>query len=62
MNVNIRTNKIESTENKIKIKYTVIDSNIDYEYKIEIKINFCPMCGRDLQQDIRNLALHALYS
>ena len=36
INIDILTNKIELSENNIKILYTVIDSNIVYEYNIEM--------------------------
>lgn len=36
LGIDIRTNKIELEENYIKISYTVIDSNNDYEYYIEM--------------------------
>lgn len=36
LEINIRTNKIELNNNKIKIAYTVIDSDNDYEYYIEM--------------------------
>ena len=36
LDISIRTNKIELNENYIKILYTVIDSNNDYEYYIEM--------------------------
>ncbi|MBQ8682086.1 MAG: hypothetical protein IJ509_04165 [Bacilli bacterium] len=36
LNIDIRTNKIEIDNNYIKIAYTVIDSDINYEYYIEM--------------------------
>ena len=36
LSIDIRTNKIEINNNYIKISYTVIDSNNDYEYYIEM--------------------------
>ena len=36
INIDVLTNKIELTENSIKILYTIIDSNISYEYNIEM--------------------------
>lgn len=36
INIDILTNKIELDENSIKILYTVIDSNVVYEYNIEM--------------------------
>ena len=36
LEINIRTNNIEITDKHIKITYTVIDSNNDYEYYIEM--------------------------
>ena len=36
LEINIRTNNIEITDKYIKITYTVIDSNNDYEYYIEM--------------------------
>lgn len=36
LGIDIRTNKIEINDNYIKIQYTVIDSNNDYEYYIEM--------------------------
>ena len=36
LSIDIRTNKIEQTDQYIKIMYTVIDSNNDYEYYIEM--------------------------
>lgn len=36
LEINIRTNNIELTDKHIKITYTVIDSNNDYEYYIEM--------------------------
>lgn len=36
LNIDIRTNKIEISDNYIKIQYTVIDSNNNYEYYIEM--------------------------
>ena len=36
INIDVLTNEIELTENSIKILYTIIDSNISYEYNIEM--------------------------
>lgn len=36
LGIDIRTNKLELNNNYIKITYTVIDSNNDYEYYIEM--------------------------
>ena len=36
LGIDIRTNKIEINDNYIKVQYTVIDSNNDYEYYIEM--------------------------
>lgn len=36
LEINIRTDQIERTDNHIKINYTVIDSNNSYEYNIEM--------------------------
>jgi len=36
INIDVLTNEIELTENSIRILYTVIDSNISYEYNIEM--------------------------
>lgn len=36
LEINIRTDYIEKTNNHIKINYTVIDSNNSYEYNIEM--------------------------
>ena len=36
LEINIRTNSIELNEKFIKILYTVVDSNNDYEYYIEM--------------------------
>lgn len=36
LSIDIRTNKIEIKDNYIKISYTVIDSNNDYEYYVEM--------------------------
>ena len=36
LGIDIRTNKIEITTSYIKIQYTVIDSNNNYEYYIEM--------------------------
>lgn len=36
LGIDIRTKKIEMTDNYIKVQYTVIDSNNDYEYYIEM--------------------------
>lgn len=36
INIDIRTNKIELNDNYIKIMYTVIDSDTNYEYYIEM--------------------------
>lgn len=36
LEINIKTNLLEINNNKIKIKYTVIDSNQEYEYNIEM--------------------------
>ena len=36
IDIDILTNNIEITNNKIKILYTIIDSNIVYEYNIEM--------------------------
>lgn len=36
LEINIKTNLIEINNNNIKIKYTVIDSNQEYEYNIEM--------------------------
>lgn len=36
IDIDILTNKLEIKENKIKITYTVIDSNTVYEYSIEM--------------------------
>lgn len=34
--IEIRTNKVKIMDNKIIVLYTVVDSNIDYEYNIEM--------------------------
>lgn len=36
INIDVLTNEIELTKNSIKILYTIIDSNISYEYNIEM--------------------------
>lgn len=36
INIDVLTNEIELTENSIRILYTIIDSNISYEYNIEM--------------------------
>lgn len=36
LEINIKTNLIERTDNHIKVNYTVIESNNNYEYKIEM--------------------------
>ena len=36
INIDILTNKIELNKKNIKILYTVIDSDIEYEYNIEM--------------------------
>ena len=36
LEINIKTNHIELSDTTIKISYTVIDSDTEYEYKIEM--------------------------
>ena len=36
LEINVRTNQIELSENYIKVSYTVIDSDTNYEYYIEM--------------------------
>lgn len=36
LEINIKTNQMEITDTTIKIVYTVLDSSIEYEYKIEM--------------------------
>mgnify|MGYP004494128575 CR=1 FL=1 len=36
LEINIKTNKINLSNNTIDITYTIIDSNTDYQYKIEM--------------------------
>ena len=36
LEIDLLTNKLEMNENNIKILYTIIDSNIVYEYNIEM--------------------------
>ena len=36
INIDVLTNEIELTKNSIRILYTIIDSNISYEYNIEM--------------------------
>ena len=36
LEIDIKTKKIEQVENRIQILYTVVDSNMDYEYIIEM--------------------------
>lgn len=36
LNIDIRTNKVEINDNCVKISYTVIDSDNNYEYYIEM--------------------------